>query len=72
MNTFMKSNLSDIKNPHLFREDWGSRVPCIKDAHKDFITRNNKIGITLKSLRVKQLSTGSKTGRPSRNGSKIF
>ena len=35
--------------------DWGSRSPCQEGAHEDFITKNNKMGITGKSLRVKQL-----------------
>ena len=35
--------------------DWGSRSPCQEGAHEDFITKNNEMGITVKSLRVKQL-----------------
>ena len=35
--------------------DFGSRAPVLKGAHEDFISRNNEIGITIKSLRVKQL-----------------
>ena len=35
--------------------DFGSRSPCQEGAHEDFITKNNKMGITGKSLRVKQL-----------------
>ena len=35
--------------------DWGSRSPFQEGAHKDFITKSNEIGITVKSLRVKQL-----------------
>ena len=35
--------------------DWGCRSPCTEVAHEDFITRNNEIGITVKSLRLMQL-----------------
>ena len=35
--------------------DFGSRSPCQEEAHEDFISRNNEIGITVKSLRVRQL-----------------
>ena len=35
--------------------DFGSRSPCLEEAHEDFISRNNEIGITVKSLRVRQL-----------------
>ena len=35
--------------------DIGSRSPCLEEAHEDFISRNNEIGITVKSLRVRQL-----------------
>ena len=35
--------------------DWGSRSPCQEEAHEDFITRNNKMGTTMKSLRVNKL-----------------
>ena len=35
--------------------DFGSRAPVLEGAHEDFISRNNEIGITIKSLRVKQL-----------------
>ena len=34
---------------------WGSRSSCQDGAQEDFITKNNEIGITVKSLRVKQL-----------------
>ena len=33
----------------------GSRSPCQEGAHEDFITKNSEMGITVKSLRVKQL-----------------
>ena len=35
--------------------DFGSRSPCLEEAHKDFILGNNETGITVKSLRVRQL-----------------
>ena len=35
--------------------DWGSKSPCTEGVHEDFITKNNEIGIKVKSLRVKQL-----------------
>ena len=35
--------------------DWGSRSPCQEGANEDFITKNSEMGITVKSLRVKQL-----------------
>lgn len=35
--------------------DWGSRSPCQEGAHEDFKTEINEMGITVKSLRVKQL-----------------
>ena len=35
--------------------DFGSRSPRQEEAHEDFISRNNEIGITVKSLRVRQL-----------------
>ena len=35
--------------------EFGSRSPCLEEPHEDFITRNNEIGITVKSLRVRQL-----------------
>ena len=35
--------------------NWGSRSPYQEGAHEDFITKNSEMGITVKSLRVKQL-----------------
>ena len=34
---------------------WGYRSPCNEGEHKDFIKKNSEMGITVKSLRVKQL-----------------
>ena len=36
--------------------DFGSRSPCQEEAHEDFISRHNEIGITVKSLRERQLN----------------
>ena len=35
--------------------DWGSRSPCTEGAHEDFITKNSEMGVSVKSLHVKQL-----------------
>ena len=77
MNTFMKSDMNNVKNSKLFKmlertimynfeveyrpgnqiavADWGSRSQCTEGTHEDFITKNSEMGITVKSLRVKQL-----------------
>ena len=34
---------------------WGYRSPCNAGEHKDFIKKNSEMGITVKSLHVKQL-----------------
>ena len=62
MNTFLKSDMNDVKNPRLFKmlegnqmavADWGSR--SLRRCNEDFITKNSEMGITLQSLCVKQL-----------------